>query len=130
MRKLRAIFIRDFQSEVSYKTSFVLQFAGIIITILLWYFMAQFIGNTVDIKVAGKAVDYFAYVLIGIAAMRFLNTAGSSFSTRLRNEQLTGTLEAMIVTPTSIPAIVFSWAGWDFFMAVVSMIITFLMGLI
>ncbi len=129
MRKLRAIFIRDFQNEVSYKTSFVLQFAGIIVTVLLWYFMAQFMGKAVDVKIDGKSVDYFGFVLVGIAAMRFLNTASSSFSTRLRNEQLTGTLEAMIITPTSIPTIIFSWAGWDFFMAIISMAITFAMGI-
>ncbi len=129
MGKLRAIFIRDFQSEISYKTSFILQFAGIFVTVLLWYFMAKFIGNAVKVTVSGKPADYFAFVLIGIAAMRFLNTASSSFSTRLRNEQMTGTLEAMIITPTSIPTIVFSWAGWDFFMALISMLITFLLGI-
>ncbi|HEV8376330.1 MAG TPA: ABC transporter permease, partial [Candidatus Polarisedimenticolia bacterium] len=40
----------------------------------------------------------------------------NSFATKLRGEQLTGTLEAMLMTPTPLPVIILSSALWDFVM--------------
>ena len=61
-------------------------------------------------------VSYFAYLLVGIAFYHYLASALNSFATKLRNEQLTGTLEAMLISPTPIPVIIFSSALWDFVM--------------
>lgn len=126
--RLKAIIIRDIQHELSYKTSFLMEFLGIIFTVLLWFFMAKFIGDSVDIEIAGQEVGYFSFVLVGIAGMRFLNVAMTSFSTKLREEQLSGTLEALLVTSASLPAIVISWACWDFLLAGFNILLTIVLG--
>jgi len=93
-----------------------MQIGGMVLTVTLWSFIAQFLrpppGSLPDLP----GVPYFAYLLVGIAFYHYLASALGSFAGKLRNEQLTGTLEAMLMTPTPIPIIIFSSALWDFLM--------------
>jgi ABC-2 type transport system permease protein len=59
-------------------------------------------------------LDYFPYVLVGIAVMGYFNAALGSFAAKLRYEQTTGTLESMLVTPTPVGRIMMASATWDF----------------
>ncbi len=126
--RLKAVLARDFQHELSYKTSFIMDVLGIVFTVVLWFFMAKFIGDEVNVELAGREVGYFSFVLVGIAGMRFLNAAMTSFSNRLRKEQLSGTLEALLVTSAPLSMIVLSWACWDFIIAIFNIILTIALG--
>ncbi|MEW5806782.1 MAG: ABC transporter permease [Acidobacteriota bacterium] len=111
MIKIWAFIKRDFLTEVSYRAAFLVQMAGIIFSILVWYFISKIVPP--DIAEL-KGLDYFSWVLIGIAFTSYLNTALNSFARKIRSEQLTGTLEAMLVTPTRTPMVIFSSATWEF----------------
>jgi len=58
--------------------------------------------------------DYFSFVLIGIAFSSYLTTGLGSFSGSIRNEQMMGTLEAMLVTPTKTSLIIVFSSLWNF----------------
>lgn len=112
---LLAFIKRDFLTEVSYRTSFVLQFFGILFSVLIWRFIAGVV-NAPPSTPGLEGVDYFAYVLLGLAFYHYLSSAMFSFSGKIRSEQMTGTLEAMLVTPTSTGTIVLGSALWEFLM--------------
>ena len=63
---LLAFIRRDFLIEISYRTSFVLQFAGIFFSILIWYFISGILKGPATIP-GLEGIDYFSYVLIGLA---------------------------------------------------------------
>ncbi len=113
VRALGAFLKRDFLIEVSYRTSFVLQFFGIAFTVLIWYFIAGVVSAPRTTP-GLEGVDYFAYVLLGLAFYHYLSSAMMSFAGKIRSEQTTGTLEAMLMTPTSTGTIVLGSALWDF----------------
>ena len=109
--KIIAFIKRDFLNEISYRTAFLLQLFGMVVSILIWFFLSQIIPS--DIEGLG-GLDYFSWVLVGLAFTSYLNAALSSFARKMRSEQLTGTLEAMLATPTRMPLVIFSSAAWDF----------------
>ena len=56
----------------------------------------------------------FPWLLVGLAFQYYFSTALYSFSAKIRNEQVLGTLEAMLVSPTPTSIVIFSSAAWDF----------------
>jgi ABC-2 type transport system permease protein len=116
LRKPLAFLKKDFRIEISYRFSFFLQFGGIFFSVVMFYFMAELIGDAPNVKssLSEYGGNYFSFVLIGIAFSNFLAVGLGSFSAVIRAEQMLGTLEAMLVTPTRLPTIVLSSSQWSF----------------
>ena len=76
--------------------------------------MASFVGEAARPALANYGGDYFAFILIGIAFQRYFGVGLNSFTQSLRQGQTTGTLEAMLTSPTSLPKIIFSSSLWQF----------------
>lgn len=107
---------KDFQTEISYRFAFFLQFGGIFFSVVMFYFVAKLIGDAPNVRssLSEYGGNYFSFVLIGIAFSNFLAVGLGSFSSVIRSEQMIGTLEAMLVTPTRLPTIVLSSSQWSF----------------
>jgi ABC-2 type transport system permease protein len=116
LRKPIAFLRKDFLMEISYRFSFFLQFGGIFFSVVMFYFVSELIGSapTVQQSLSRYGGNYFSFVLIGIAFSNFLSVGLGSFSTSIRGEQMMGTLEAMLVTPTRLPTIILSSSQWSF----------------
>lgn len=127
MRALGAFLKRDLLIEVSYRTSFVMQFFGIAFTVLVWYFIAGVVSAPRTTP-GLEGVDYFAYVLLGIAFYHYLSSAMMSFAGKIRGEQTTGTLEAMLVTTTPAGTIVLGSSLWDFLLTSLKVVVYLLVG--
>ena len=123
-----AFFRKDLLEEMSYRTAFLMQIGGIVLTVSLWYLIARFLRPPEGAIPDLPGVPYFAYLLVGIAFYHYLGSALSSFATKLRGEQLTGTLEAMLMTPSPITVIILSSALWDFFMTSVRVVLYLVLG--
>ncbi|MDY6932268.1 MAG: ABC transporter permease, partial [Halobacteriota archaeon] len=108
---------RDFIQEVSYRFAFFLQIFGIFFSILTFYYLAQMLGTAAVPYLEPYGGDYFSFVLIGIAFSNYLMTGLSSFAGSIRNEQMMGTLEAMLVTPTKTSSIITFSSLWSFIFA-------------
>jgi ABC-2 type transport system permease protein len=111
LMKIVAFLKRDFLSEVSYRVAFLLQILGIFFSLLAFYFVTKMI----DPETEGlNGIPPFQWLLVGLAFQYYFSTALYSFSAKIRNEQLLGTLEAMLVSPTPTSMVIFSSAAWDF----------------
>ena len=109
--KLGAFLQRDFLSEVSYRLAFLMQVGGIFLSMLAFYYVT----GMIDPQTEGlNGMPPFEWMLIGLAFQFYFSTALYSFSAKIRSEQLLGTLEAMLVTPTPTSIVIFSSAAWDF----------------
>ena len=127
--KLYAIFKRDFLIAISYRFKFVLQIFGILFSTLMFYFMAKLVGNGMENQLAPYGGNYFAFVLIGIAFGDFLTLSLGGFSSEIRNAQLLGTLESLLVTPTSIATILFSSCLYNFAFTSTRILLYLLVGI-
>jgi ABC-2 type transport system permease protein len=125
LSKALAFLKRDFYIEVSYRFNFLLSLAGIFFSASIFYFMGKIVNPAV---VQDSANDYFSFVLVGMAFAMFLRTGLGSFAESMREEQMMGTLEAMLATPTSLSVIILSSALWRFLLTSVSVFFYLLIG--
>ncbi|HHN74385.1 MAG TPA: ABC transporter permease [Acidobacteria bacterium] len=116
---IRAFLVRDFQVESSYRLAFVLQGLGLFVSSTLWYFIAGVFGGTrnPDLAEAMGNVGYFPFVLVGLMVNRFQEVSLNAYAAQIRQEQTTGTLEAMLVTPARLGHLMLAASSWSYLMA-------------
>ncbi|MCD6285319.1 MAG: ABC transporter ATP-binding protein/permease [Anaerolineae bacterium] len=115
LRKTMPIFLqRDLRTQVSYRLSFLLQLVGIFFSVTSYYFVGQVFGMQTNPYLAAYGGDYFSFVLIGIAFLGYQSVALYGFSNVVQSAQTTGTLEAMLTTPTRLSTILLGSSTWNF----------------
>ena len=111
---LWAFLRRDLLNELSYKLSFLLQLLGIFPVVLMFFFLSRLVGSTISGPLQPYGGSYFPFVLIGIAVQNYLTLSLSKFSGNLRESQLSGTLEAVLATPVSLPSFLIGSTVYSF----------------
>jgi ABC-2 type transport system permease protein len=129
-RVLPAFLRRDFIQEASYRLAFLLQFFNIFFSVLIFYFISELLGDAAAPYLTEYGGDYFSFVLIGIAFLGYFSTGLSSFASSLRHSQTTGTLEAMLTTPTSLSAIILASSWWDYLVTTVRVLVYLAVGVL
>jgi ABC-2 type transport system permease protein len=104
--RLTAFLRRDFLDALTYRFSFVYSFLGIFFSSATFYFISRLISPGVpSLKAYGG--DYFGFAVIGLAFSSLLGIFQEGLPSIIRNAQMSGTLEALLVTQTSIPTVLF-----------------------
>jgi ABC-2 type transport system permease protein len=130
LRKAWAFVWKDFLIEVSYKSAFVLHLGGIIFSVGIWFFFAGFLqANLNEGITALTGGNLFAFILFGVAPYSYQQVSLTAFAHRFREEQVTGTLEAMLVCPTRTPLVIFGSALFDFLFTTLRIFLYVLVGL-
>ena len=101
LRKLPAFLRRDFLQAWSYRMAFVTDAVGLVVQALVFYYVGLMVDQDVLPSYGGQEVSYIEFVIVGIALSTFLALGLSRVSAAMRNEQLMGTLESVLMTPTS-----------------------------
>lgn len=99
--KLSAFLRRDFLTALSYRVYFVSDLLGLLSQALLFYFISEMIDSSELPSYAGSDTTYLEFVVVGVAVGVFVQFALTRVAAALRQEQLQGTLESMLVTPTA-----------------------------
>ncbi len=127
---LPAFLKRDFLQQASYRLAFLLQFFSIFFSVLIFYFISELLGDAAAPYLTEYGGDYFSFVLIGIAFLGYFSTGLSSFASSLRHSQTTGTLEAMLTTPTSLSAIILASSLWDYLVTSLRVLVYLAVGVL
>ncbi|MCI0396887.1 MAG: ABC transporter permease, partial [Chloroflexi bacterium] len=114
LRRLWAFFARDFYTEVSYRVAFLINFLSIFFSVFTFFFVSKLIGDRADPFLAEYGGNYFSFVLVGIAFSAYFGLGLSGFARALRDAQTTGTLEALLMTPTPVSVVVVGSALWNY----------------
>lgn len=105
LTKLYAFLKRDFINAASYKFAFISSFLGIFLSSATFYFIAKLISPNQTSALAAYGGDYFSFVIVGIAFSGLLGILQEGLPGIIRQAQVTGTLESLLVTQTTIPTI-------------------------
>ena len=123
LHKVAAFFLRDFLEDLSYPLTFFWRGGSIFFHLVTFYFVGRLVGQTALPQLAPYGGAYFPFAMVGLALASFQGVALNSVSSTVLYGMYTGTLEAMLVTPTSLPTIVFSSVLYRFFSALVEILI-------
>jgi ABC-2 type transport system permease protein len=117
---------RDWASARSYRLAFVLDMARSAFMLILFFQ----VGRLVDRGPATEDIqgDYFSFVVIGVAVLQIVQSALGSFAIKLRDEQTTGTLEALLATPTAPWRVILGSALYDLVRALVMALLLVVLG--
>ncbi len=121
---------KDLVVASSYRLAFVMQFLAVALTLTMFYFLAQLIDTTMNPYLEKYGGDYFSFVLIGVAVSNYLSTGLNSFSARIREEQVLGTLEAVLSTPTRFSTYLISSSMWSFIWASFQIVLYLIVGVL
>lgn len=113
LRLLPAFLRRDLAIQLSYRADFWLQSVSVLVTLVLFFYVGELVDDgSLAADVEGGA-GYFGFVVIGLALLRILSTGLNSFAMRLRNDQTSGTLEAVLASPVPSPVAILFSAAFD-----------------
>ena len=131
LRKVAAFFIRDFLWDFSYPLTFFWRGSGIFFNLITFYFLGRLVaGSATGYLSAYGGGSYFPFVLVGLALSGFQGVALTSISSAIQYGMYTGTLEAMLVTPTSLSTIVFSSVLYQFVSSLLNILIYLVLAVV
>jgi ABC-2 type transport system permease protein len=112
--KLLSFFRHDFAIQSSYRSAFVLELAETLFAAASFYYLSKFIDGPAIHAALPAGQTYFAFALVGVAFFDYMNVALNAFDQALEEARRTGTLEALLVTDTSLPVILAGSAIYPF----------------
>lgn len=99
--KLPAFLRRDLLVAWSYRLAFVSEWGGLALQALMFWFVSRMVDPASLPAYGGSSPTYMEFVAVGIAMSAFVQLALSRVGVGLRGEQVQGTLESLLLTPTS-----------------------------
>ena len=121
---------RDLSLSLSYRLSFLLQLVGIFFSVSTFYFLSQLFGAALVPQLDQYGGDYFSFVLIGLAFTGYISLSLSNFAASIREGQMMGTLEIMLLSPTRLSTILISSSLWSYLLATVHTLVYLIMGVL
>ena len=113
-RKALAFLKRDFLINSSYKLSFLFDAGSIFFSVLTFFFIARLFGKNAEGYLGAYGGGYFPFVLVGIAFSGYMGAAMGSFTQVINEERFSGTLEAVLLSPTKISVLLICGSAWNF----------------
>ncbi|HZA27146.1 MAG TPA: ABC transporter permease [Actinomycetota bacterium] len=101
LRKLPAFLRRDFLVMWSYRLAFFVDWANLVAQVVIFSLVGRLVDPRLLPTFGGRPTSYVEFVVTGIAVASFLQIALGRVVNAIREEQLMGTLESLLVTPTS-----------------------------
>jgi ABC-2 type transport system permease protein len=121
--KMAAFLRRDFLVNWSYRLAFFSDWANVIFQVALFYFVGRLVDPRKLPSFGGRRPTYIEFVAIGILFSSFLQIGLGRVVTAMRNEQLMGTLESLLMTPTAPTTLQLGSVAYDIVYVPIRMII-------
>ena len=105
---------RDFLQDISYKGPFAFRLAAILFWVPVMYFVSGVFEGTASAFLKPYGGGYFPFLLIGVALLDYHALSLQIFSNSIRESQMMGTLEIMLLSPTRLPAMIIYSSLWGY----------------
>ncbi|HEY3068721.1 MAG TPA: ABC transporter permease [Gaiellaceae bacterium] len=117
-RALLAVIRRDFMVARSYRLAFAFDLVFTVLNLLVAYFVSRTFAGVTTASLDG-APSYFDFAAVGLTLSAVVAATSTGLAARVREEQLTGTLEALVAQPVTPSELAFGFAGFPISFATV-----------
>ena len=104
---------RDSRTSTSYRTALVFDLVLSAITLVIYYYISKLIGKPARGSLGG-APTFFSFVAVGVSVAVIVQAGSVGLAASLRQEQFTGTLEALATKPVTTTEMAFGLAIYPF----------------
>ena len=118
-----AILRRDARTQLSYPFQYVSQASGLAFSLFSFFFIGRLVGDAPAL--ARFDGGYFPFAVVGLLVTMLAGTALTSFTSAIRSEQGSGTLEVLLASPVRLPVLVVGWMAWPLTVAGVQAVVFF-----
>lgn len=112
-----ATFIRDMWIAISYRVGFLLTTGSSILNIVGVFFLSEALGDTLATPIEHYGGSYFGFAVVGVAFTSFMAVGLTGIASRIREGQMMGTLELMLLSPNRLAVLLLSSSLWGHVLA-------------
>ncbi len=113
LRRIRAFIIRDFQLALSYRVEFFIKIIWILGIVTTFFFISRIFAGF-PLAQYEQWQNPLAAWLTGLAMLNYFLVGFSSLANAIRQEQMQGTLESVLLTPINVSTVVVSSSAWSY----------------
>ena len=95
-----AFALRDFRIQRGSRVGFVLGIGAAVANVIVFFFLSEALGVVSGSGIRAYGSDYFGFAIVGIAFTQIVAVGVGSMGGAVREGQVTGTLELMLIGPT------------------------------
>jgi ABC-type multidrug transport system permease subunit len=112
-----AFFRRDAKIALSYPLGFWLSWISIVISVAGFHFVSQLVTPSAKLGTHGHVSSYFTYVIVNVTFTVLLSSSLQCFADIIRRDQVSGTLEPLLVAAPHIPRVIVASGCWSLFIS-------------
>ncbi len=116
LSSVAALIRREYQERRTFRFAVTADLILGVLNLVVYFYISHVLRRPSHVQLHG-ARTYFAFAAVGIAYMVVIQAASAGLTRRLREDELTGTLEALWSQPLSSSAMAFGLAGFQFLFA-------------
>lgn len=124
-----ATFVRDLSTAASYRVGFLLSLGGSLISVFGVFFLGEAFGGATGGALDRYGGGYFGFAVVGVALANLMSLGLTGMSARIREGQITGTLELMVLSPNRLGLLFLSSSLWAHAQAVVTVMLYVVAGI-
>jgi ABC-2 type transport system permease protein len=113
VRKIAAFVRRDLLVALSYRGAFVMDIVNLGTQAVMFWFIGRLVDPAKLPSYGGTKTTYMEFVAIGMVLSLVIALLLQSVATAVRQEQMIGTLESLLVTPTASATVQVGSAAFD-----------------
>ena len=114
MREAMALIRARWLIVLSYRLQLIFSSLGLIVSIVPIYFISRALQPVMAARISGEGQEYFAFLVVGLITLGFITTATGALHASFSSDISNGSLEAVLATPISLPALLTGMLGQAF----------------
>ena len=127
LSRFTAFLRRDLLIMLSYRMAFVTDWFTLILQVFVFSFIGELIDPSTLPAIDGQHPTYLEFVAVGVALSSFISIGLIRIVRVIRDEQMMGTLESLMLTPTSIGVVLIGSVVYDIVYVPIRTLIFFLL---
>ena len=124
-----ATFMRDMVTAASYRVGLLLSIGGSLVTIFVVFFLGEAFGGVAAAELKRYGGGYFGFAVVGVALSNLMALGLTGMSSRIREGQVMGTLELMLLSPNRLWLLFISSSLWAHAQALVTVLLFVIAGI-
>ena len=127
-RVVVATFTRDMWIATSYRVGFLLTTVSSMANIVGVFYLSQAFGDSLSAPIERYGGSYFGFAVVGVAFTSFMAAGLTGIAARIREAQMMGTLELLLLSPNRLGVLLLSSALWNHALALIALILYLIVG--
>jgi ABC-2 type transport system permease protein len=113
MYKVAALIRAGWLAATSYRLGVIMSFGALILGVVPVFFVTRALQPAMAGVIAGEGDQFFAFIIIGMTVLTVVSAALYALPNALQTGATTGTIEALLATPTPVPTLLAGLAGYE-----------------